>query len=475
MKATKTALLTLILAAATAASAAFAGWSEVLRVGTSGDYAPFSRLVGEDPPRFEGFDIAVARAYASDRGRDLEFVRFDWPNLLSSLADGNFDVAMSGVTVRPERSAVGRFTVPLVETGAAVLVHDLERWPSLESLNRRVARVGVNAGGHLERVATARFDRATLLVIPDNDAVIRALIGGEIDAAVTDTLEAAAWITQAEGLDQLGPFTRDRKAYLVRADLPDLAADLDDWLLAREADGTLARLRLEYFGTGAGPPRATPVEALIAAVDERLALMPTVGFAKRQSGMPLEVPERESIVLDAAVAATLLEAERRRVPAPSSEKVRALFRAQMEAAKEVQWAAVKDPDAAPTGPYPDVVSTLRPALIRIGNRIAALLLSIPAGTDAKTLLKATADGLRTPRLSETSIRAIGHAIAELAADANRPASDDANSAPGGKSAGESPGQPAGDQRQRQGGGVAQDRELPAEDGDLPGHQPMERQ
>ncbi len=60
---------------------------------------------------------------------------------------------------------------------------------------------------------------------------------------MTDTLEAPLWQSLDPELGWLGPFTRDRKAYLVRADRPGLAADLDAWLLARERDGSLARRR----------------------------------------------------------------------------------------------------------------------------------------------------------------------------------------------------------------------------------------
>ena len=56
----------------------------VLRVGTSGDYAPFSSAgEGRSP---SGFDIAVARAYAQERGLGLEFVSFRWPDLVRDLA-----------------------------------------------------------------------------------------------------------------------------------------------------------------------------------------------------------------------------------------------------------------------------------------------------------------------------------------------------------------------------------------------------
>jgi len=90
----------------------------------------------------------------------------------------------------------------------------------------------------------------------------------------------------------------------------DLAEDLDSWLLDREADGTLNRLRSKYFGTQKPSRSATPLRALLTAIDERLSLMPMVGAAKRSAGLPLEVPEREGIVLDAAIESAMLAAQR---------------------------------------------------------------------------------------------------------------------------------------------------------------------
>ena len=386
---------------------------QTLRVGTSGDYAPFSISSGEESGLPEGFSVAIARAYAEERGLALEFVPFRWADLIPALNAERFDVAISGVTVRPERSAAGRFTVPVVETGAVLLVRQPERWSKVEDLDRGDVRIGVNAGGHLERVARERFPRAVLISIRNNLAVRTALVEETLHAAVTDTLEAPIWLRDTQGLAVLGPFTRDRKAILVRRDRPALAADLNDWLMERESDGSLAALRRRYLGESAGRPVATALGSLLAAIDERLALMPWVGVAKRRSGLPLEVPEREELVLDAAVAEVRAAADRAGVAPPPDVSVHRLFRAQMEAAKEVQWKAVKDRTYAVPEPLPDLNTSLRPGLIRIGERIAQLLLKLPRDLEATRVREAALEELRAPYLSERSALAIADAIAVL--------------------------------------------------------------
>jgi len=402
------ALATLALAAT---SRGEAPGKPVLRVGTSGDYAPFSST-GEGGSPF-GFDIAVARAYAQERGLGLELVRFRWPDLVRDLEAGRFDVAMSGITIQPLRSLAGRFSVPVVESGAVLLLRQPERWSAVEQLDRPDLRIGVNAGGYLEQVAQEHFPRATLLSIDDNAAVREALLAGELDAAVTDSLEAPQWRRGAEELGQTAAFTRDRKAYLVRANHPTLAADLDRWLLDREADGSLAKLRREHLGEAAEVPTATPLGALIAAMDERLALMPLVAAAKRRAGVPLEVPEREALVLEAAVAGTRDAAARAGVAPLPEAAVRAVFAAQLAAAKQVQWNALRDPSFEPKKPIPDLEKRLRPALLRIGEQIGALLVLLPPGQGDDALHAAARNGLRTPRLSPDSVAAISEALAKL--------------------------------------------------------------
>src|SRR5262245_22927056 len=71
----------------------------IVRIGTSGDYAPFSKAGS-------GFDIAVAGKMAKDLGYRIEWVTFTWPELGARIKADAFDVAMSGVTWRPDRSVV---------------------------------------------------------------------------------------------------------------------------------------------------------------------------------------------------------------------------------------------------------------------------------------------------------------------------------------------------------------------------------
>ncbi|MBW2242286.1 MAG: transporter substrate-binding domain-containing protein [Deltaproteobacteria bacterium] len=340
-----------------------------LRVGTSGDYAPFSLEAADGS--LAGLDVALARAFAEDRGLRLELVRFRWPELQADLEAGRFDLAWSGVTIRPERSLRGRFSVPYLESGAVALVLAGASARRAEDLDRPGRLIAVNLGGHLERVARARFRLASVSPVDGNSNVLAELLEHRADAVITDTLEAAHWIAASDTpLRILGPFTRDYKAVWLRADKPELARDLDRWLIAREADGTLARMRGEA-GIARARGSATPAAALEAALIERLSLIPFVAEAKRRSGGPVEVPDRERIVIEAGERAARLAAAEAGAPPLDEAGVSSFYRAQIEASKALQHEILAGPAAA--GEPPDLAKEVRPALLRVGEKIAWLL------------------------------------------------------------------------------------------------------
>jgi len=380
-----------------------------LIVATSGDYPPFS--FHADDGSLTGFDVEVARAYAQARGREVRFVEFRWPDLGSRLAAGDFDVAMSGVTVRPERLVVGSFS-PVVARTSAVLV--VRRGLTRQSADRRGRRIAVNHGGHLEQIARAALTKATIVPVDDNRKLAGLLLRGEVDGVVADPLELrTAGINVARPVVTAGVLSRDRKAYWVGPERQQLADDLRDWLLASEENGSLAALRLRY-GTeltlgSTLAPRSGWVLELVA---RRLALMPAVARAKRAAGRPIEDLAREGAVLERA------QADARRVGV-DPQAYAALAKTQIRAAKAVQQAT-----ADGSSPELAIDRDLRPAIDRLdADLLAALVRAAPITEPADALageLRADVEGV--PGLDGETLCAIVEAIRAFPAPSTRSAS-----------------------------------------------------
>lgn len=326
----------------------------LLRVGSSGDYPPFSVAAAAAPG---GFDVVVAERFARDSGYRPEFVSFRWPELVDDLAAGDFDVAMSGVTMRADRAPRVRFSRPYAVTGAVVVRRAADaHLAGLDDVDRPQVRLAVNRGGHLERVTRARFRRAQIVPLDDNTRLLAVLRDGSADAVVSESFEARSW--PQDGLVVLPPFTRDRKAYAVAPGREDLVAALDDWLAAREADGWMAEQRRVWLGAAAALDAATLCrEAIAAALDLRLQLMPAVAAAKRRAGMAIEDAGQEEKVVAAARAAAAAEGL-------DADAAARLFRSLIAAAKRVQQT-----QQPPAGAQPAGLADLRAAVAAAGIQL----------------------------------------------------------------------------------------------------------
>ncbi|MBW2279178.1 MAG: transporter substrate-binding domain-containing protein [Deltaproteobacteria bacterium] len=302
----------------------------VLRVGTSGDYAPFSK-------DGEGFDVDVARLFAGEAGLRIEWVRFRWPDLADRVAAGDFDVAMSGVTWRAERAVTGWMSRAVAAGGPCVIGSESPE------------RVGVNRGGILERWARAEFGAARLLTVDDNASLPSLLDSGEVDAIVTDSFELAHFVRPGQAT-RCEPHV-DRKVYWVaphRAEV--LGPRLDAWLAEREPQ--LQRLRRRWFGERS--PRDA-VDHVIDLAARRIAFMPAVAAYKRAHGLPVEDRAREQVVLDGV-------AERAGEAGLQAESLRESFEIQIDLAKAVQRRAAGE-DATLD------LAQIRPVLLSLGRRL----------------------------------------------------------------------------------------------------------
>lgn len=376
-----------------------------VRAGTSGDYPPMSSWLPGSMP--DGFALAVFGAFASETHREASYVRFHWPELASDLAANKFDVAVDGITVRPERSIAGIHTVPIAHGGAILLVRRGVWRGEISALDRAERTIAVNEGGHLEKVTRATFRAARIRTVPRN-ALSDVLGLPDVDAVMTNTFEAPRLQERtrerAGDLVAVGPLTRDTTALWVRADREDLATALDDWLVAAEESGALSALRVRFIG--ASEPTARPLEALLAATSERLALMPFVAAAKASAGLAVDDPEQEARVLASAKGEVQKAAAALGRPPPPDAMIDAFFGAQFDAAKEVQ----RNASTTTSSPAKFSLEDLRAAIGRITRRMARLLVRLDVVAEAVAVREAR-EQLEGSGLSPESIARLGAAHA----------------------------------------------------------------
>ncbi|ACL59259.1 extracellular solute-binding protein family 3 [Methylobacterium nodulans ORS 2060] len=231
-----------ILAAGPAAARPLAAIKEsgTLRVGLTGDYAPYS-LKREDGT-LKGADVTMAEDLARTLGVSLTIVPTTWKSLKDDLLADRYDIAMGGVSVTADRAAVADFSVPVMSDGKRPIVRcaDARTYTSIGAIDRPEVRVVVNPGGTNERFAAAHFPHATVRVHPDNRTIFREVAEGRADLMVTDGAEVDYQSRRHRGV--LCPaavpdsFDHADKGYWMTRD-PAFKAAVDAWLQAALKSG----------------------------------------------------------------------------------------------------------------------------------------------------------------------------------------------------------------------------------------------
>jgi cyclohexadienyl dehydratase len=205
----------------------------MLRVGSTGDYRPFSY---QDPGSlaFSGIDIDMAASLATALGVRLAIVKTSWPALIEDLMSGKFDIAMGGVSISLERQKQALFSIPYLDDGKTPIARcaDRDAYATIAAIDRPETRVIVNPGGTNERFARDHLHQARLAVHPDNVTIFDEIVAGRADVMITDASETLLQQKLHPELCAIHPdrpFDFFEKAYLLPRD-PIWKAFVDQWL-----------------------------------------------------------------------------------------------------------------------------------------------------------------------------------------------------------------------------------------------------
>lgn len=214
-----------------------------LRVGTPGDYRPFA--IHNPDGSYEGADIDMAKGFAGKLGVRLEVVPTEWAKLQGDFDAGNFDIAIGGITITPDRAAKGEFSVALLEDGKRPVVRcaDKDKYTSIAAIDLPTTHVVVNPGAANEAFARANFHQAPIAVNPDNITVPDQIAAGKADVFVTDGIEVDLIAKRHPGVlcaaAVPGPFTHLTKAWYFPKDA-SLKQAIDGYLAPAKTDGVWA-------------------------------------------------------------------------------------------------------------------------------------------------------------------------------------------------------------------------------------------
>jgi glutamine transport system substrate-binding protein len=239
---------TRILCAAMGASLAFAttAFADKLIVATDTAFVPFEFMKDGE---YVGFDIDMWAAIAEDNGWEYELRPMDFSGIIPALQTNQVDVALAGITIRPDREEVIDFSDGYYDSGFTLMVpvdSDIESTDDLAGRTLAL-RMGTSAADY----AQEHFTETELRLLPNIDNAYLELRTGRVDAAMHDTPNVLYYIATA-GDGEVKAVGEQMMAHEYGIGFPKgspLVEDVNASLAAMREDGRYDAIYETWFGT----------------------------------------------------------------------------------------------------------------------------------------------------------------------------------------------------------------------------------
>ncbi len=241
-----TVLFVLLLALIAGCAAPTQPTETVYTIATDATWPPFE-YVDETSKAIVGFDVDLMKAIAAAEGFQVRIVNVSWDALLAGVAQGEYDAAISVITITPERQQQMLFSAPYYNAGQVLVVREQEtaiQAPADLSGRRAGAQLGTTGALEIQKVAGA-----TLKTYDTIDLAFLDLLNGQIDAVVVDNPLAQGYVVRYAGkLRIVGePFTDEWYGIAVAPGRTELLERINRGLRAVQASGQFAAIEQQWL------------------------------------------------------------------------------------------------------------------------------------------------------------------------------------------------------------------------------------
>ncbi|MFQ5438757.1 MAG: transporter substrate-binding domain-containing protein [Paracoccaceae bacterium] len=236
--------LALAIGLALPAAAADLG-GKVLNIGSDTTYPPHEFI--EDGV-VKGFDVDVVAEICGRIKCEPNWVTTAWDGIFSALANGQFDMVVSGVTITDERDKIVDFSEPYIIVQQGILMRVADQGKTIDDFKSGSLRLASQTGTTNATLGEELVGRDNLQLFDAFNNAVVALQNGDVDGVIIDSTSAAAYEQEFAGeltvaitglsSDPLG---------LVFQEGSTLQDDFNEGLAAIKADGTLDKLVLKWW------------------------------------------------------------------------------------------------------------------------------------------------------------------------------------------------------------------------------------
>ena len=223
-----------------------AAMAEDLVVATDTAFVPFEFKEGD---KYVGFDIDLWDAIATEIGVTYKLRPMDFAGIIPALQTGQVDVALAGITIKPERQEVIDFSDGYYDSGLMLMVPANSEVASHADLAGKT--LAVKTGTSSSDYAEENFKETTLRKFPNIDNAYLELRTGGVDAAMHDTPNVLYYIATAGG-GQVKAVGEQMMAHEYGIGFPkgsELTPKVNEALAKLKADGRYEAIYEKWFGT----------------------------------------------------------------------------------------------------------------------------------------------------------------------------------------------------------------------------------
>lgn len=220
-----------------------------LRVATDATYPPFEML--DENKNIVGYDVDLIQEICRRANCRPEIRSVAWEGILAGVQQGDYDVAISGITITEEREKNVDFTDPYITVGQVVLVRQEEdRIRGAEDLQDKT--VAVQLGTTNDELASKMHKEGKVREVKRYrtfDLAVAALLNRDVDAVIIDSVAGLGFMAQNPGkLKTVGEMlTQEQLGIVVREGNAELRDAFNAALRALKEDRTLDRLYRKWF------------------------------------------------------------------------------------------------------------------------------------------------------------------------------------------------------------------------------------
>lgn len=207
---------------------------------------------------FEGFEVDLARAVAKKINREVEIQDLGFQALFAATSSGRIDLAISTITVTPERLKTQAFTQPYYDSDMALATAENSPVKSLADVKgKTLGALATSTGETWIRTNMEKYGIAGIKTYNTQQDLLLDTRNGRVDGAISDLAGMQFTFLKMPGMKiQERIKTGDQYAMMMRKGSP-LVEPVSKAITELKQDGTLAALHKKWLGVDAEPQTST--------------------------------------------------------------------------------------------------------------------------------------------------------------------------------------------------------------------------